>query len=322
MCVISLSTPDSTERISTERFVEMSKTNPDGMGIAWVEDGEIKVWRSMFNLDSLILRYDHAWEIGSPILCHFRITTHGATDLGNCHPFFVPNHSVVMAHNGTINNMLDKRTKTGPSDTKLFIRQILAHLPRRFWLHETILHLIEERVNSSRLVFLDASGNYRIVNEKNIGWWDKNGHWYSNRSFLPNTKVVKTTRFECLCTSDYVCLSCRTRCMCDNEAWTCEFCKDNDKKSSTIEAPADATIVDTINPMAEWETALDSGCFYICWPVCWWCLPSDEKGFKAEDIAPIIPEHLSMEQQEILECTACGWNLHHGIPPHPPVERG
>ena len=129
-------------------------------------------------------------------LFHLRITTHGATDLENCHPFYVGKDSLsVVAHNG----MLPVPTTQGDnrSDTRIFAETLL---PKRggiaFLNGKGSLTELEKWATGSKLVFLTANPaskwRYVIANMED-GDWGKDGNegvWFSNNSY----KYARTTK--------------------------------------------------------------------------------------------------------------------------------
>lgn len=174
MCIAILNTK---KLISESEFMNCWDNNPDGFGMAWIEKSEIRIFKELIND---LLAYDRYKEIrksnNKPILLHFRIATHGMIDLANCHPFRIDNNTV-FAHNGII----DIHTTKTESDTIAFNNQLLKKLPIDFIFDKTFMKLIEMAIGNSKLVFLHASGKFRIANN-NLGLW-KSENWYSNESF-------------------------------------------------------------------------------------------------------------------------------------------
>lgn len=206
MCIAILHTAGSNP-LSEEMLQNCQANNPDGMGLAWVENQEIKIWKSLKNLGLFKRKYHRAVELNSNILLHFRIQTHGDVNLANCHPYTIPNHpDLVLIHNGTIKGTGAKTI--GHSDTKAFINQVLSKLPAGFHLDKTMQHLIEERIGFSRIVFLDSKNRVRIFNQKK-GDWKENPYilgdeevegifWFSNSSwkFKKSTVTVVNNRYK------------------------------------------------------------------------------------------------------------------------------
>lgn len=190
MCIVILNTKGE---LDWNTFENCWANNPDGAGIAYVEDGTLKIIKEMESPEQLFLLYhDIRQENSLPMVIHFRIATSGRVNEDNCHPFEVfP--GLAMAHNGIIENV---RATKKTSDTRIFIAEILQRLPKSFLFNEGIRQLIEVFVEDSKLVFLDRYGLYNIINEK-LGHWDENHtNWYSNYSYTDTygwTTKLKTT---------------------------------------------------------------------------------------------------------------------------------
>ena len=101
-------------------LARMADRNPDGAGIAWhdPETNSVKVRRFVDcnrMLGYIGTHYDELEDVA--VLGHFRIATHGAVNITNCHPFRVS--CGVMAHNGVAGDYVN-----GPysSDSRNAIR--------------------------------------------------------------------------------------------------------------------------------------------------------------------------------------------------------
>ena len=88
MCVIA-SLPRG-KNVSNKDLDQMWKRNPDGGGIAWIEDGKIQVYKTMKLKDFKQKFKEITSKYGdSDILIHMRIATHGSVCLENNHPFHI-----------------------------------------------------------------------------------------------------------------------------------------------------------------------------------------------------------------------------------------
>ena len=68
------------------------RNNSDGAGLAFNNDyGKVQIVKGFMDFDSFITafhEYDRKYCFKNrAVLIHFRITTHGGTSKGNCHPF-------------------------------------------------------------------------------------------------------------------------------------------------------------------------------------------------------------------------------------------
>ena len=180
MCIAIL---NSGNRITKQSFRNSLTANPDGFGLAYIVDNQIKTFHSLSdNFNDLWSIYCKAYkETDSAILIHFRITTHGGTSLENCHPFLINDHSVFI-HNGMINT----HGYDNVSDTRHFNEAILSKLTYDQLNDINIQNMIGDYIGYSKFVILDRLGDYSIINEE-LGHWGACGNWYSNESYKTKT---------------------------------------------------------------------------------------------------------------------------------------
>lgn len=160
---------------------ESFANNPDGAGMAWVEDDKISVFKTMNDINGLIKLYNSIRSVNQlPIVLHFRIGTQGIKDISNVHPFYI-NEDMIMVHNGIIEAPI---TDPNKSDT-YHLSILLSNL-------KTYKNLIDIKsieygfceticAGYSKLIFLDNTGKTSIVNE-NLGLWIGD-NWYSNKTY-------------------------------------------------------------------------------------------------------------------------------------------
>jgi hypothetical protein len=184
MCIAIL---NAGKRIQKDKLSNCWKNNDDGAGILYVADGalvsekfpNISRLDSNKNFEGFYARYvDINNKYGDlPMLLHFRIATHGLTP-EYLHPFFV-SESVGFVHNGIIAG-LGTKDKSDTSDFADLLSNIIipsaATLDNPF-IEESIYRFIED---TSKLIFLDKDGEYRIFNEEVGNWVGEN--WFSNLS--------------------------------------------------------------------------------------------------------------------------------------------
>lgn len=172
---------------SRERFERAAITNPDGFGFA-IHDGYRILTDKDMDFDKLwerwtIARKSHA----GPALFHFRITTHGKTDLTNCHPFRVGGDDLsVLGHNGML--PIEMPVSDDRSDTHLFAQYVLPQMGGVPALDDdATFEQVSQWSRGSKMVILSANPlaqyDWYIVNEKE-GHWDQ-GMWWSNYSYVP-----------------------------------------------------------------------------------------------------------------------------------------
>jgi predicted glutamine amidotransferase len=180
MCLLILAKSGSTP--SKKSLRRAGDANPDGFGFAIVGNNKIHTFKSMDLEDTIGNFYDmrDRFPKGNAIF-HLRITTHGVTNIENCHPFQV-NEDLVMGHNG----MLPIKEENGKSDTHLFATEWLPQFDMADLLDTP--HGVAELskfASGSKLAFLNTGSQlakpFYIINE-HLGHW-KDGVWYSNSSY-------------------------------------------------------------------------------------------------------------------------------------------
>ena len=175
MCIAILKPKDKT--ISKEILQTCSKSNPDGMGFAYIKDDKIHINKYM-KFEDFYEDYIQV-ETTSPMLIHFRIATHGKVEVKNCHPFRL-NNRMALIHNGVMSGYGDKQLKT---DTQDFIDKVIGNISWKMWKNPSYRQLVGDAIGYSKFAILDVTGDYYIINEQK-GVWD-DGVWYSNSSYKP-----------------------------------------------------------------------------------------------------------------------------------------
>jgi hypothetical protein len=184
MCIAIL---NQSGIISESIIRTCANNNPDGMGMAWIENGSIRTFKSMKEVEKLISLYQSIRADNEfPIMLHFRIGTHGKKDISNVHPFHIGDN-MVMCHNGIVDTPILHPDKSDTFHLSLFLSKL-----------RTIENLID--VNSieflftetfcgdySKLIFLDNDGRFSIANE-DLGHWIGET-WYSNRTYLSSDSI-------------------------------------------------------------------------------------------------------------------------------------
>ena len=159
---------------------DIYSSNPDGIGIMYATTKGLKVVKtlpkSIADATQFISKLPND---DRELAIHFRWTTHGHTNMENCHPYDVVKGYVAMMHNGVLHtgNAADK----AKSDTWHFIQDYLAspvadHPPLVH--NEKFLDLIAEFIGDNRFVFMDGEGKMSHVNyDQGV---EHDGMWFSN----------------------------------------------------------------------------------------------------------------------------------------------
>lgn len=207
MCLIIERQPNF--EIPYDKFESAIINNPDGFGLAYPDDGELRVIRSHREPDpEKLYRLINEELKEVPLSVHLRFTTAGATNLRNAHPFPILEKNrdgidLRMAHNGTLNKW-KMRANGDDSDTRAFVKGFVRPLfkrlargmsPEELISDEFVKELLEEQLSAaSVLSFIDGNGNTLTCNETGNGGKREEGWWYSNTySFNPKHRVNPTT---------------------------------------------------------------------------------------------------------------------------------
>lgn len=164
--------------IPKESLAASWKNNPHGGGFMYVKEGHIRIVKTVESFALWYEMYEKANPFKHDMVIHFRIGSSGPRNLVNCHPFSV-NSNLAFCHNGIM--PFDVSKDSPISDTVIFGRDVLQHLPAGFQHNKAILYLISVYIGHGKIVMLDKKGNVVIINE-DYGHW-LNGSWYSNYSY-------------------------------------------------------------------------------------------------------------------------------------------
>ena len=193
MCIIAIK-PAGVKTPAEATIENMWYNNPDGGGFMYTSGGNVHIEKGFMSLKDLKAALKQLEKtidvVNTPIILHFRITTHGKTSPGNCHPFPVVEKlpllqmtkfkaPLAVAHNGIINI---KPSKEDISDTMEYIMTQLApmyQLKKDFYKDEAGKKLIYNFIRS-KMVFLDSAGRIETIGDFIE---DKDGVLYSNTSY-------------------------------------------------------------------------------------------------------------------------------------------
>lgn len=180
--------------ITDEFLKDVWSRNDDGWGIMWTDKFKVNVHRGM-DYESFIKEY-RALEKDKrrQMVIHFRMATHGAKTIKNCHPFKVMD-DVYLMHNGIISIDIPTMDKE-LSDTKIFVRDVLRPIlksvdsPSTFIRSTAFKHLMDSYCSehSSRLTVMDVMGPVFFG-----GWFKtKKDLWVSNQYAYTVDNTVTT----------------------------------------------------------------------------------------------------------------------------------
>ena len=134
------------------------------------------------------------------VVFHFRISTSGKIDEGNCHPYPLTDDSIYLrktnlrcsigiAHNGIIQKY--NRKDSVLNDTQLFIKNIIYDLitntKRGYYKSKTFKKIMESMIDGSRLVILNGMGEVIKIGK----WYEEKGLFFSNTGYKTSNRSGK-----------------------------------------------------------------------------------------------------------------------------------
>lgn len=191
MCIIAAK-PAGVAMPSEKIIENMWYGNSDGAGFMYADKGSVHIRKGFMDFGSFGRALEEFCKthdpVKTPLVMHFRITTHGGTKPENCHPFPISDSIGMLtklecktrlgvAHNGII----PITPRNGISDTMEYIASQLAPLCRAVPDFYRNKHLIEMIYNAtgSRLAFLNERGEIFTVGT----FYENEGIKYSNESY-------------------------------------------------------------------------------------------------------------------------------------------
>ena len=179
MC-IAITKPADTQP-DWEAYRHGFNRNPDGWGFAVPDNGRVLIRKDLSKFEDFRAEFECFTD--RPALIHFRIKTSGEINKRNCHPFRLTDN-LAMIHNGMLD--IECSLRSDKSDTWHFVKQVLRPMaaadPRFAW-NIGCTFLGEQFVGYNKVAFLDAAGEFAVWN-KSAGVTEKDGHWYSNTSYI------------------------------------------------------------------------------------------------------------------------------------------
>ena len=171
-------------------LADIFSSNPDGIGIMYGSAKGLRVVKTLpKNIGDATAFIRKLPTDDRDLAIHFRWTTHGHTDLSNCHPYDVTPGYIAMMHNGVLHTGNAK--DTARSDTYHFIQDYLreaVHDAPTLVHNEGFLTMVAEFIGDNRFVFMDGEGRMSHVNyDQGI---EHDGLWFSNTYAWTPTKLI------------------------------------------------------------------------------------------------------------------------------------
>ena len=194
MCII-VSKEKGLNIPSREVLKNCFDTNSDGAGMMYVEKGKVIIDKGYMTFDAF---YDRLTMLDKKLkfkdrslVMHFRISTGGNVDQGNCHPYPITDNrkrlrdlhtvsNLAMVHNGVISDY--SRLDTTLNDTQMFVKDCVSvwyNYDKNFCRNSKVMDILE-KIAGSKLCFLDNEDNLYYVGK----FIDEGGIMYSNTSYL------------------------------------------------------------------------------------------------------------------------------------------
>lgn len=193
MCIICAK-PAKTKFPTMPTIENMWYGNPDGAGIMYAKDGKVRIEKGLMTLKDFKAKLEELRKVidfdETPMVMHFRITTHGGTCPENTHPFPISDSvkllqrtslatPIGVAHNGII----PITPRKGISDTMEYIATQLAPLNRAmrgdWYRNPDALELVRNALHS-KLAVLTGKGEIVTIGD----FKTEDGVMYSNTSYL------------------------------------------------------------------------------------------------------------------------------------------
>lgn len=197
MCVI-VNKNRGIELPRKELLENCFSNNSDGAGMMYNLNGKVYIEKGFMKFDEF---YNRLMELDKKInlvdrglVMHFRISTSGGINKGNCHPYPISNNvndlkalrfttDLGMAHNGIMSKYEPSKNST-LNDTQTFIKTYLSkvyEVYKDFLKDDVMMKAIEYEVGS-KLSFLDTEGNITTVGK----FEEYEGCQYSNSTYSYN----------------------------------------------------------------------------------------------------------------------------------------
>jgi predicted glutamine amidotransferase len=178
-------------------------SNPDGIGFMYGTAKGLKVTKTLpKNLGDATAFIQRLPNDDREIAIHFRWTTHGKTDMVNCHPYDVIPGFIAMMHNGILHtgNAADK----DKSDTWHFINDYLhtavSASPDLVY-DAGFVSMMEEFIGNNRFVFMNGEGRMQHVNfDQGI---EHDDLWFSNTYAWSPSRLIPSYKSASLKAYDY-----------------------------------------------------------------------------------------------------------------------
>lgn len=195
MCII-VAKYKNVDLPSKEILKNCFERNNDGAGFSYFgNDNLVHIKKGFMSFNEF---YNKLMEVDKTdhlkdknVIIHFRISTSGLVDVGNCHPYPLTKKvdylratnlkcKMAIAHNGIISKYNKKDNIL--NDSQLFIQNVLCEfykLDNDFTNNEFIMSIIKDLIGTSKLAFINEKGEMKLLGD----FVKDNGVYYSNSTY-------------------------------------------------------------------------------------------------------------------------------------------
>lgn len=178
MCIL-IAKAKTARKPSLDEIKNSANANPDGCGVAWVQNKQIHCAHRR-TLDDNFEKILQSIPDNAPAIYHFRIATHGTVNERNCHPFVSDDGKTAFAHNGILSIQNDKEKDWTDSETAF--RYLFLPILKTCKIDSAgFTAAINTIIGSSKFAFLQSNGTLTTFGN----FINDGGLLFSNASYLP-----------------------------------------------------------------------------------------------------------------------------------------
>lgn len=191
MCLLITGPAASIKTLYADGTVlrDVYDSNSDGLGAMFAKDGKLHIRKVLPKTVQDAAAFIDALPDTGELALHWRMRTHGAIDLTQCHPYEV-NEGTWMMHNG----ILSTGNKADPtkSDTWHFINDYLKDMPPDVLHNENVAEMIGDYIGSNRFAIMSSDGRLTVVNRSQ--GIEHEELWFSNTYAWTPSLVIPSYR--------------------------------------------------------------------------------------------------------------------------------
>lgn len=177
--------------LNTPGLIEdVYESNSDGLGVMYTEHGALVTARILPKHHMEAREFLAALPNDDrPLALHWRMRTHGAITLDQCHPYDVDEETALM-HNGILDT--GNAADVSKSDTWHFIADYMQDMGPDVLHNPGYLKMLGEFIGNNRFAIMSADGRLSVVNKdqgiEHDGVWFSNTYAWSPHLLIPTYK--------------------------------------------------------------------------------------------------------------------------------------